>query len=97
MVPVKGKEVFMFSSGPPVPGPDRERAAMIPGNYGHYRGLISGEARHLGVLDQVERMPMVIVVSNVIADVMQQCGVLQQRRLRVAHSMDRPHLVENPQ
>src|SRR5215213_11586780 len=57
----------------------RERAAVVAGHVGDDLALGLGEARQLGVLDEVERVLVVRLVRDVVADVVQERGGREQR------------------
>src|SRR5258708_36658635 len=72
-----------------------QRATVISNQRRHYCDFGAGEARHLGILDQVQAMLMMIVVSDVIADVVQQSGVEQESAVGFAEMVKLMGSVEN--
>ncbi len=68
----------------------RHRAAMVPGQQRDDLDLFRLEAAQVAVLDQVIRMLVVTLVADVVADVVQQRGVLQPLAFTVAQTVDAP-------
>src|SRR5215470_19551858 len=90
MLAVEREELLVFAACPPIARANGERAPVVSRHYSHYRSLIPGEARHLRVLYEVERMAMMIVVGDVVSDVMQDGSVLEQSRVCIAQAVNCP-------
>ena len=54
-----------------------DAAAMVARHEAHDVDLLRLEAPEIAVLDQIEGMPMVALVADVLADIVQQRGILE--------------------
>ncbi len=70
-------------------------AAAVPANErGEQQDLLGVEAAQLTVRDEVRGVPVVVVVGDVLADVVQQRGVLEELTVAVVESVELAGLVE---
>src|SRR5580698_7229358 len=78
----------------PVVPPLRCRPSMIPGNEGDCLDLVRLEAAQVAVLDEVVGVLVVLLVTDMDADVVQERGVLEPLALPVREAVDAARLLE---
>ena len=71
--------------------------AMVAGNEGDGLDLLRIEAAQIAVLDQVVGMPVMALVADVHADIVQQRAVFEPVTLVVAETMHATRLIEHGQ
>ena len=74
--------------------PLRRRAAVIARDERNRLDHVGLETAQIAVLDQVVRMPVVTLVADVHADVVQERGVLQPLALAVGERVRAPRGIE---
>jgi hypothetical protein len=75
----------------------RRRTPVIPGHEGDRFDLIGLEAAEVAVLDQVVRMPMMALVADVDAGIVENRGVFEPFALLVRHPVDGARSIEKRQ
>ena len=70
---------------------------MVAGDEGDDLDLLRIEAAQIAVLDQVVGMPVMALVADVHADIVQQRAVFEPVALAVAETMHATRLIENGQ
>ena len=75
----------------------RRRLPMIARDERNHLDLLRLEAAEVAVLDQVVRMPVVALVADVHADIVQQRAVFEPLALACRQSVDAARLVEDAQ
>ena len=89
--------VFSVECGELLVLPLRGPLSMIPRDECNRVDLIRLEAAQIAVLDQVVGMFVMVLVTDVHADIVQDCGVFEPLALAVGEAMDRAGLIEERQ
>jgi hypothetical protein len=67
---------------------------MIPRHQRNHFDLPWIESTQISILDQVVRMPVMTIVADVDADVVEQRGILEPFALPIAKPVHAPRLIE---
>lgn len=73
------------------------RTAMVAGDQRHDRYLDRGESREPGVANQVERVLVMRAMAHVVADVVQQGGVLEELAVDLRQTVEPSQCIEQTQ